>query len=188
MDYRRSIVRLATALTHGTPWSTRALHFFKRRKPSLRLRRLCEQDHREMMDEVTAVNETRGTTSSEHQVKTVIALLDASLPAASSAAELIACMTASMHPSLNELSARPFALRNQASRLQSTHDGKRPSTAGRGTRHSMPRLTRRAIPSSQNQALRMRMNQMRKLLPCLRRSSVRSLDLIGSQTLVSPRI
>ena len=67
------------------------------------------------MNEVTAVNETQDMTSSEHQVKTVITLLDASLSAASSAVELIVCMTASMHSSLNELSAQPFALRNQAS-------------------------------------------------------------------------
>ena len=188
IDYWRSIIWLVTALTHSTSWSMRALHFFKRRKPSLRLRWLCEQDHREMMDEVTAVNETWGTTSSEHQVKTVIALLDASLSAAFSAVELIVCMTASMHSLLNELSAQPFALRNQASWLQSTHNDKWPSMTERDTRHSMLRSMRRVIFSSQNQALRMRMNQMRKLLLCLRRSSVRSLDLIELQTLMSSHI
>ena len=92
----------------------KTLHFFKRKKFSLRLRWFCEQDYREMINknEVTAVNETQDTTSSEHLVKTVTAFLNTSLSAAFFAVKLIACMTASMHSSSNELSDQPFTSRS----------------------------------------------------------------------------
>ena len=189
-DCWRSIAWLVMILTHSTPQLTKTLHFFKRKKFSLRLRWLCEQDHREMMDEneITAVNETWNTTSSEHLVKTVTAFLDTSLSAAFFAAKLITCITASMYLLSNELFNQSFASRSQANQLQSTYDGKCSSMIERDTRHLMLRLMRRVIFSSQNQALRMRMNQMRKLLLCLRKSSVRSLDLIELQTLMSSHI
>ena len=179
-----------TVLTHDTSQLMKILHFFKRKKFSLRLRWLCEQNHREMMNknEITAVNKTQDTTLSKYLVKTVTAFLDASLSAAFFAAELIAYMTASIHLLLNELSDQSFASRSQANWLQSIYDDKCSSMIERNTRHLMLRLMRRVIFSSQNQALRMRMNQMRKLLLCLRKSSVRSLNLIELQTLMSSHI
>ena len=139
-------------------------------------------------NEIITVNETQDTTLSEHLVKTVTALLNASLSAAFFAVKLIACMTASIYSSSNELFNQSFASRSQANQLQSTYDGKCSSMIERDTRHLMLRLMRRVIFSSQNQALRMRMNQMRKLLLCLRKSSVRFLDLIELQTLMSSYI
>ena len=63
-------------------------------------------------NEIITVNETQDTTLSEHLVKTVITFLDTSLSAAFFAAELITCMTASMHLSSNESSDQSFTLRS----------------------------------------------------------------------------
>ena len=113
-DCWRSIAQLVMILTHDTSQLTKTLHFFKRKKFSLWLRWLCEQDHREMMNknEITAVNETQDTTSSKHLIKTVITLLDASLSAAFFAVKLIACITASMHLLSNELFNQSFTSRS----------------------------------------------------------------------------
>ena len=63
-------------------------------------------------NEIITVNKTQDTISSEHLIKTVTALLDASLSAAFFAVKLIVSMTASMHLSLNKLSDQSFASRS----------------------------------------------------------------------------
>ena len=149
-----------TVLTHSTSQLTKTLYFFKRKKFSLRLRWLCEQDHREMMNEneITAVNETQDMTSSEHLIKTVTVFLNTSLSAAFFAVKLIICMTVSMHSSSNESSDQSFTSRSQANQLQSIHNSKCSSMIEKDTRHLMLRLMRRVIFSSQNKALKIRMN------------------------------
>ena len=112
----RSITWLTTVLTHDTSQLMKTLHFFKRKKFSLRLRWFCEQDHREMMNknEITAVNKTQNMTLSKYLVKTVTAFLNTSFSAAFFAVKLIACMTASIHLSSNKLSDQSFTSRSQA--------------------------------------------------------------------------
>ena len=111
MNCQRSIAQLVMTLIYNTSQLMKTLHFFKRKKFSLRLRWLCEQDHRETMNEneIITVNKTWDTTLSEYLVKTVITFLDISLSAAFFAVKLIIYMTASIHSSSNELSDQSFA-------------------------------------------------------------------------------
>ena len=101
-DCWRSIAWLVMVLTHSTPQLMKTLHFFKRKKFSLRLRWLCEQNYREMMNKITTVSETQDMTSSEHQVKTVTVLLNASLSAAFFTVKLITCITTEVMIMIND--------------------------------------------------------------------------------------
>ena len=170
---------------------------FKRKRHNWRLWRLhCELNHRGRTSKGSSMlSDGICDITDGHQAQTVTISHTTSLHTAISVVAPITCMTVniSLLPA-SKLSQRDWpnqwwgfpmpSMTNPKGHLRRLITDKR----GENTEHMMLRLTRRATPSSQNQALRMRMNQMRKLLLCLRKSSVRSLDLIELQTLMSSHI
>ena len=170
---------------------------FKRKRHNWRLWRLhCGLNHRERTSkEFSMLSNRICDITDDHQAQTVTISHTTSLHAAISVVTPITCMTANISlSSASKLSQRDWPNQQWGFPMPSMTNSKghlrRPITDKRGenTEHMMLRPTRRATFSSQNQALRMRMNQMRKLLLCLRRSSVRFLDLIELQTLMSSHI
>ena len=170
---------------------------FKRKRHNWRLWRLhCGLNHRERTSKEFSILSNRICDITDgHQTQTVIISHITSLHTAISVVTSITCMTVNISlPPTSKLSQRDWSnqwwgfpmpsMTNPKGHLRRLITNKREENI----KHMMLRLTRRATLSSQNQALRMRMNQMRKLLLCLRRSSVRSLDLIELQTLMSSHI
>ena len=196
--YWRSTLSFVTQLTlKMIPTLSEASKSFKRKRHNWRLWRLhCGPDHRgRTSKEFSMLSNGICDITDDHQAQTVTISHTTSLHAAISVVAPITCMTANTSlPPTSKLSQRDWSnqwwgfpmpsMTNPKGHLRRLITDKREEN----TEHMMLRPTRRATPSSQNQALRMRMNQMRKLLLCLRRSSVRSLDLIGLQTLMSSHI
>ena len=196
--YWRSTLSFVTQLMLKTiPTLSEIFKSFKRKRHNWRLWRLhCGLNHRERTSkEFSMLSDEICDITDDHQTQTVTISHITSLHAAISVMTPIACMTVNISLLLtSKLSQRDWS--NQwwkfpmPSMTNSKGHLRRPVMNKReeNTEHMMLRSTRRVTLSSQNQALRMRMNQMRKLLLCLRRSSVRSLDLIELQTLMSSHI